>query len=460
LRLANVRAVDVATAAARIRVAAAQLQGAQVMWLPSPTLGGDYNRHDGPSQDALGNISNTGHSSAMIGLGTGMLNYGVISVNDAIFTPLAARQLLGASQAELQAASNDTLVAVSDAYFTVQQARGQLAGAIEATRRIEVLIARTRKMAPAIVAELELFRAETELARRQETELFAREQWKVASAELLRILRLDPSAQVEPVEPSQLRVELIDVRKPVDELIPIGLTSRPELASQQAQVQATLTLLRQERLRPLMPSVLLRGYSTPVTGTLGFGYFAGGTNSSISNGGLREDFDLQLLWQLNNLGFGNRALVRQRQEERELAVINLFRIQDRVAAEVSQAYAQAQMAGRRVEVAERGLRSAILSADKNLAALSETKGVGNQLVTLVRPQEVVAAIQALAQAYLDYYGAVGDVNRAQFRLFRALGRPAQSVLNGTTLSSASPTHSAAEPLPAPNPLPKNRSTKQ
>jgi hypothetical protein len=47
--------------------------------------------------------------------------------------------------------------------------------------------------------------------------------------------------------------------------------------------------------------------------------------------------------------------------------------------------------------------------------------------TLVRPQEVVVSIQALAQAYSDYYGAVADYDRAQFRLYRALGQPAQLV---------------------------------
>ena len=50
------------------------------------------------------------------------------------------------------------------------------------------------------------------------------------------------------------------------------------------------------------------------------------------------------------------------------------------------------------------------------------------MVTLVRPQEVVAAIQSLSQAYLDYFGAVADANRAQFRLYRALGQPAQCVM--------------------------------
>src|SRR5208283_4507532 len=102
-----------------------------------------------------------------------------------------------------------------------------------------------------------------------------------------------------------------DLHRPVDELITMALTQRPELASQQALVQATLTQLKHERLRPLIPSVLLRGYSTPVTGTLAGGVFAGGPNSTIGNAGMRGDIDLQVLWQLDNLGFGNRARVHQ-----------------------------------------------------------------------------------------------------------------------------------------------------
>ena len=100
---------------------------------------------------------------------------------------------------------------------------------------------------------LETDRAQAELARRQQAELLARERWRVSSAELLRVLRLDASAQIEPLEPAQLRINLIDLHRPADDLIPIGLTNRPELAAQQAQVQATLALLKQERLRPWSP---------------------------------------------------------------------------------------------------------------------------------------------------------------------------------------------------------------
>jgi outer membrane protein TolC len=455
LKLANVQAVDIAAAAAQIKIAAAALEQAQVLWLPTVTFGSDYFRHDGIVQDSTsGDVLNDSHQGVVLGAGP-TVN---LDIGQAIFAPLVARQQLAGRQSDRQAASNDTLVAVTDAYFNVQQARGELAGAIEAMRRTEGLIARTRKLAPDIVPDLELFRAETELASRQKTELLAQEHWKVASAELLRVLRMDAAAQVEPVEPPQLRVELIDLKKPVDDLIPIGLTNRPELASQQAQVQATLVLLKQEKLRPLIPSLLVRGFSTPVAGTLGDGYAFYGNNGSLTTSQFRSDIDVQLLWRLDNLGFGNLAAVHQREANNHLAVIDLFRIQDRVAAEVAQAYAQAQLAARRVEVAERGLRSAVQSADKNLVALGQTKGAGATMVLLVRPQEVVSAIQALSQAYVDYYGAVADANRAQFRLYRALGQPAQCLLQDQRMATlcgpaqlppAPPTRSSDEPHPAP-----------
>ena len=48
----------------------------------------------------------------------------------------------------------------------------------------------------------------------------------------------------------------------MDALVPVGLMNRPELASQQALVQAALVRLKQEKLRPLTPSVLITGFQT------------------------------------------------------------------------------------------------------------------------------------------------------------------------------------------------------
>ena len=66
-------------------------------------------------------------------------------------------------------------MAVTDAYFSVQQARGELAGAIATTQRMEELVRRTKKLAPALAPELEIDRAEAELVRRQGADLLGRD---------------------------------------------------------------------------------------------------------------------------------------------------------------------------------------------------------------------------------------------------------------------------------------------
>jgi outer membrane protein TolC len=450
LTLASARPIDVMAAAERIRVAAAELERARVLWVPSLTIGMDYNRHGGSLENDNGVLSNASNNAILFGFGTGIGDAATLNINEAIFAPLVARQNIRAKQADLQAAQNNSLVAVTDAYFTVQQARGELAGAIETARRTEDLVLRTRKLAPGLVPDLEITRAEAELVRRQQLEELARERWRVTGAELIRLLRLDPSTRVNPVEPPNLRIDLIPPNQSIDELIAIGLTSRPELASQQAQVQATLTLLKQEKLRPLVPSLLLSGFSTPGPSILAAGLYTAGPAGTLNGAGFRTDIDVQLLWQFDNLGLGNRARIHQRQAENRLALVEFFRVQDRVAAEVAQAHARAQESALRLNLAEKGIRLAVESANKNLVAISQIRRVGeiNQLV--VRPLEVVASLQTLGLSYTDYYTAVADYNRAQFQLYRALGYPANYLAESGSPAACPP---ATPPVPSPGPAP-------
>ena len=119
--------------------------------------------------------------------------------------------------------------------------------------------------------------------------------------------------------------------------------------------------------------------------------------------------------------------MREREADGRRALLELLRTQGVVTAEVIQAHAQVVRAGRRVAAAEEGVANAVATAEKNLQGLGQTKRVGEQLILVVRPQEAVAAVSALDQAYRDYYQAVGDHNRAQFRLYRALGHPPQTL---------------------------------
>ena len=71
--------------------------------------------------------------------------------------------------------------------------------------------------------------------------------------------------------------------------------------------------------------------------------------------------------------------------------------------------------------AEPALREAIDLVQKSTEGLGQTRRIGDALTLVVRPQEAVAAVQAFAQANADFFAAVADYNRAQFRLYRALG---------------------------------------
>ena len=106
--------------------------------------------------------------------------------------------------------------------------------------------------------------------------------------------------------------------------------------------------------------------------------------------------------------------MRERQSENQQAILELFRTQDRVAAEVVQAHAQAKAAAERMADAVQGVKYSRETADQSLDGMRQTRRVGETNILVVRPAEAVA-VQGLAKAYADFYAAVADQNRAQSR---------------------------------------------
>ncbi|OWK46720.1 TolC family protein [Fimbriiglobus ruber] len=435
LHLAGAKPLDVQIAGRQVELAARQLDRAKLLWVPNLVVGTDYFYHDGSQQSFTGDVVQSSRGALAAGVGPNI----VFNVSDAIYAPLAARQDFQARQAALRAVANDTALAVAEVYFALQQARGELAGAVLATRKAQEVSRRATSLAEGLAPPLEATRARVELARRQQAEATARERWRTTSAELTRILRLDSAALLEPVEPPFLPITVVQENATVDVLIPLALSTRPELAAQQAVVRATLARLKQEKLRPLVPSLALRSVSTNPSGSIGYGAFAGGSGNQLSTAVGRFDMDVQVLWEFQALGFGNRVRAGERRVEHEAATLELFRTQDRIAAEVVTAHAQAKSAAERLALSEPALKDAVDLVDKSLEGLGQTRRAGDFLTLVVRPQEVVAAVQALGQANTDFHAAVGDYNRAQFRLYRALGHPAQY------LASSLPSPPAATP---------------
>ena len=423
LRLVGARDLDVAIARERVIISVAELDQAKALWLPSLFLGPQWVRHDGQAQVVEGTVRNISKSSLFVGgsaaagsVGAGPVLAGgpanlsgltsVLRFSDAIFEPLAARQSVVARKAGVNMATNDALLGLAEAYFDLQQAAGRIQLAREAVDHAEALANLTRSYAKAGAGlEADYRRALVERDRQQRAVEEAVGQLEVASAELVRRTRLDPRILLAPIEPPVATVRLLNDSVTLDELIPTALTNRPELAQSQAFVKATLVRLKQARLRPLIPSLALQASG---------GGFGGGKNDFFGAFNTRGDVGVNLFWTVQNMGATDHAIVRARQSEQRVANLELFKLQDRVASEVVAAHKASHAATRQLAFATSALPEAKSSVELNLKRIKQGAGL---------PLEALQPIQALAVARREYLDSAIAFNRAQFRLFRAIGQP-------------------------------------
>ena len=423
LRLSDARPLIVAAAQASVWVAEAELTRAKVLWVPTLNLGFDYLRHDGGGPDFNKGIMTAPSVNFFYG-GGGLIQN--VATTDILFQPLVARQNLNSMQADIQTAKNESLSMTADAYFQVHQFRGMYTGALYAIERGHDLIERIAQLSKELVPKVEVDRARNFVADLEQQATSARKRGASKAPNLTQILRLDPRAVVVPLEHDHLQITLIDPDRPYDELMPIALTNRPELTSRAALVEAAMNAVRREKMRPLTPQILINGFQTPNELIQG-GMFGLGPNNTMNQWAGRADMSLQPLWQLDAMGIGNLARIKAARGMQSLAIIDLYRLQDMVAAEVTRAVARLQSATARVSQADRALRTAIITFNGNFEGLKQTTRFGNVLVLVNRPQEVVFALQLLKLALDDYFTTVAEYNRAQFELFHALGYPAREI---------------------------------
>jgi outer membrane protein TolC len=428
IRLAGARDLDIAIARQLVCRSVADLQQARALWLPSLFLGPTWYRMDGKVQTISGQVINADRSSLFVGgLATGANSYpanppgtgfppltglaSVLRFSDAIFLPRAARRELAASQADVRTATNNALLAACEGYFDLLLASGLLAIDREAAANAGELAQITGSYAKTGAGlEADHQRILTELNRRRGDIENAVGRLEVASTQLVQLLVLDPNQVLAPIEPAESVFRLLADQTLLDEMIVQGLHQRPELASSQELVQATLMRLKQARLRPLIPSLAF---------SYAGGGFGGGQNGFFGNFGTRGDATVSLYWEVQNLGFTDLAIARRSLAENRAATLRLVKVENQVAADVAAAYKTRIAAARRMTQTAPEVKKALESLRLNM--LNIRRGAG--LPGATRPIEVLQPIQALAQARADYLTAVLDYNRAQFRLYRAIGWP-------------------------------------
>src|SRR5262249_32387977 len=124
-----------------------------------------------------------------------------LSLADALFSPLAQRRTVHAADAALASTFNDTLLQVALAYTDLAQARGRVPWAGEAVASAEERDRGVNSRArPGTAPPADGLRAHAELAERRRQLFQAEEAVRVASTELVRLLRLDPAVTLRPAD--------------------------------------------------------------------------------------------------------------------------------------------------------------------------------------------------------------------------------------------------------------------
>ena len=219
------------------------------------------------------------------------------------------------------------------------------------------------------------------------------------------MLRLSFRVVLIPAEDQLFPVDLIDDSMSLEQLVAIGLSSRPELIQHDALVQARMQQVRQENFRPFLPNVQL--------GASG-GSFGGGQSSNFDNQGSRSDVDVLAVWELRNMGVGNLQLQRQRCSQLEQAELAVELLQDQIVTEIVEATTDVANYRKQIEIARQATRAANKSYDANVQRIRDAVGL---------PIEMLQSIRARADAQNAFSRSISDYNRAQYRLMFTLGEP-------------------------------------
>ncbi len=443
LRLAGTNNLDISRAREFVTQSEIQLQRAQMLLLPNVGIGSTYFKHEGKIAKTEGNIITANKDALFVGSGPSL------SVNfaDAIFAPLVARQTADASQASARRVHNETLLAVSEAYFAVLRARRRMARVEVALEYLTAEKASTVRggskgllpvvdaMQKAGVAEAlksEVYRVQVEVLRRQEERAAALQEFRVAVAELARLLRLDPASPLWPIEDFRFPLDWSSswYGQPLEEQVQAALLNRPELAENQFLVRGAVERVRAARFRPLMPNLVVN-YS--------WGDFGGGPDPNPKGGGFgpsgrllhfgtRSDFDVSLVWRLQNLGFGNRAEIRESESVVRQASLRQLQLQDQVVTQVVQVNELIKAWQDRVAITQSALFD---KAGKPAGPVFEAI---RQNFTRIReepktrPLEVLDSIRGLSDSLEAYGHALTDYERSRFRLLIALGMAPEEIL--------------------------------
>ncbi len=303
------------------------------------------------------------------------------------------------SKTSLETAKRDLVLQVRVGYFTILRAEKFLGVAEQQVKQFEAQLEVTKAFFDVgIVAKNDVLLAEVNLANARQSLVKATNDVAAAKASFNIVLRREVNTPFEVVDILGYKAFPLSYEQSLEE----ALRLRPEVKAAQLNIDQAKENVKMVR-SGFFPTInLLGNYSRP-SDELGLG----GDNKS-------ENWTIQALatftlWNWGNTYFKvgeNKVKVTQAEDSKNQLI-------DSIVLEVKDDYLNMQVAEKNISVAEK----AIEQAEENLRMNEE-----RYKYQVATQTDVINAVTLLAQARVNYYGALSDFNVAKAQLDRAMGR--------------------------------------
>ncbi|MFO0939003.1 MAG: TolC family protein [Gemmataceae bacterium] len=404
-----------------IREAEAQALAANSLFLPSLNAGINYHAHRGNLQRSPGTILDVNSQGLYFGGGARTLAAESVAfpgiriyypLADLITEPRMAGQRLETRRSAALAVQNVNQVEVAQAYLELIRAGNILKELASTEQDFAEIVRTTQAFAKAGQGrEADVNRAEANRTLIQRQRLDAEGERVAASARLSELLNLDPLMVLLPPDRPLAALKLIDVEATPEQLVATALANRPEIAARTSEIAEARLRLRQEQIRPWLPTISA-GFSV--------GGFGGGSNLvayEFSHFASRTDFDVSAVWSFQNVGMGNRALMNRNRAQLTQAIAQLESTSNQIREDVIEAQALIQSTAANIETARRQLSVAEEAYREESQRIKQGIGL---------PLELLDSTRSLLESRLAVIEAISQHNLAQFRLLGALGTPPEA----------------------------------
>lgn len=401
LRLAGAQNLDIQLARERLNEAKASKQSAVEQFFPWIAPGISYHRRDGMAQAVPSGIISDNHfQSYSPGVSLGAQ----ISLGDAIYNCLAAKQLVKASDQALESQRQDAILQAAQGYFDLVKGKALVEVVKEAIRVSQDYEQQLHEAVAAGIA----FKGD-ELRVQSQTQHYrialeqALEQERVAGVNLAQVLHLDSRVALTPQDDGLTPMVIFPTNVSMDSLVEQALRTRPELKQSQASIAAARETKNGAVYGPLIPSVGAQVFG---------GGLGGGPDGGPSNFGAEGDYTVGLSWRIGPGGMFDLGRVNSSKARLAAAQFTDSKLKDAVISQVVAGLVRVNSTAAQIRLAERNLAT----ATETFRLTRERKQFGVGIVL-----EDIQAQQAVTQARSDYVTAVAENDKTQYALSKAVG---------------------------------------